>query len=92
MLSVQRCVVPEPLRIIILAPKLLNSVKPLSNTVQTPADTIVSNPEPAPSQAPGPVEEDAMLFCPVCSLRLESRKCKLFCGRCGYYMSCADYY
>jgi hypothetical protein len=36
--------------------------------------------------------EDAMLFCPVCSTRLESRKCKLFCERCGYYMSCADYY
>jgi hypothetical protein len=36
--------------------------------------------------------EDPMLFCPVCSMRLESRKCKLFCERCGYYMSCADYY
>jgi hypothetical protein len=33
-----------------------------------------------------------MLFCPVCSMKLESRKCKLFCARCGYYMSCADYY
>ena len=37
-------------------------------------------------------EEEPMLFCPVCSMRLESRKCKLFCERCGYYMSCADYY
>jgi hypothetical protein len=25
-------------------------------------------------------------------LRLEQRKCKLFCPQCGYYMSCADYY
>jgi hypothetical protein len=33
-----------------------------------------------------------MLFCPVCNLHLVSRKCKLFCERCGYYMSCADYY
>ena len=33
-----------------------------------------------------------LLYCPVCSLRLDSRKCKLYCGRCGYYMSCADYY
>jgi hypothetical protein len=40
------------------------------------------------------VETDAepMLYCPVCSTKLESRKCKLFCARCGYYMSCADYY
>jgi hypothetical protein len=36
--------------------------------------------------------EDPMLYCPVCSLRLAERKCKLFCERCGYYMSCSDYY
>ena len=30
-----------------------------------------------------------MLFCPVCSTRLTSRKCKLICEKCGYYMSCA---
>jgi hypothetical protein len=41
--------------------------------------------EPAP-------DEPALLFCPVCSTRLESRKCKLFCAQCGYYLSCADYY
>jgi len=36
--------------------------------------------------------EDASRFCPVCSQRLESRRCKLICNICGYYMSCADYY
>jgi hypothetical protein len=35
--------------------------------------------------------EDASRYCPVCSQRLESRRCKLICNRCGYYMSCADY-
>ena len=39
-----------------------------------------------------PVYEDASRFCPVCSQRLESRRCKLVCNVCGYYMSCADYY
>ncbi len=39
-----------------------------------------------------PEEDEPMLWCPVCSARLEQRKCKLFCERCGYYMSCADYY
>jgi hypothetical protein len=38
------------------------------------------------------VREDASRFCPVCSQRLESRRCKLICCVCGYYMSCADYY
>lgn len=37
-------------------------------------------------------EKEPMLFCPVCSLRLSERKCKLYCERCGYFMSCADYY
>jgi hypothetical protein len=36
--------------------------------------------------------EDASRYCPVCSQRLESRRCKLVCAVCGYYMSCADYY
>jgi hypothetical protein len=38
------------------------------------------------------IDFEPMLYCPVCSLRLAERKCKLFCERCGYYMSCADYY
>jgi hypothetical protein len=37
-------------------------------------------------------QEDASRYCPVCSQRLESRRCKLVCSACGYYMSCADYY
>ena len=47
--------------------------------------------EPVAKQAKGP-QEDPSLFCPTCSERLEELKCKLFCRRCGYYMSCADYY
>jgi hypothetical protein len=48
---------------------------------------------PAAVEAAAPVsQEEPMLYCPVCSLRLAPRKCKLLCERCGYYMSCADYY
>jgi len=36
--------------------------------------------------------DEPMLYCPVCSQRLAERRCKLLCERCGYYMSCADYY
>jgi len=52
-------------------------------------------PEPktdAQSAAQSPSDEEPMLYCPVCSVRLAQRKCKLFCPQCGYYMSCADYY
>jgi hypothetical protein len=30
--------------------------------------------------------------CPTCSNRLTGHRCKLVCGCCGYYLSCADYY
>jgi hypothetical protein len=44
-----------------------------------------------PSRHQPKSSDEPMLYCPVCSLRLEERKCKLFCPQCGYYMSCADY-
>jgi len=44
------------------------------------------------SETSSPPQEDASRYCPVCSQRLESRRCKLICNLCGYYMSCADYY
>ena len=52
---------------------------------QSPSDSSLETAAP-------PSDREPMLYCPVCSLRLTERKCKLFCERCGYYMSCADYY
>lgn len=53
----------------------------------TPPETI-----PAHPVLKEPPAEEPMLYCPVCSEKLIPRKCKLLCARCGYYMSCADYY
>src|SRR5260370_24884958 len=51
----------------------------------------VSETEPE-QPAPPRNEDEPMLYCPVCSTRLTEMKCTLICTRCGYYMSCADYY
>jgi hypothetical protein len=50
-------------------------------------------PDAEPEQQPDATDsEEPMLYCPRCSARLTAHKCKLICERCGYYMSCADYY
>jgi hypothetical protein len=40
-----------------------------------------------------PVDDPATLIltCANCGLAMDERKCKLIC-RCGYFLSCSDYY
>ena len=47
--------------------------------------------DPETGAAPMP-DAEPMMYCPVCNQHLEQHKCKLVCKRCGYYMSCADFY
>ena len=46
-----------------------------------------SVPEPRSAVDPGLV----MLTCANCGAAMDERKCKLIC-RCGYFLSCSDYY
>jgi hypothetical protein len=59
--------------------------------MQEPADTAPRESATGPTPAE-PGAETPSSYCPVCSERLQARKCKLFCPVCGYYMSCSDYY
>jgi hypothetical protein len=62
----------------------------------TPARRVIIGIFVKESDSPQPAarndESEPMLYCPVCSTRLTERKCKLLCEKCGYYLSCADYY
>lgn len=45
-------------------------------------------------EAAPPVEVDpgaVILTCANCGAAMDERKCKLIC-RCGYFLSCSDYY
>jgi hypothetical protein len=57
-----------------------------------PAEETTASLPPSEEARPRTDADEPMLYCPVCSTRLNQRKCKLFCEQCGYYMSCADYY
>ena len=48
-----------------------------------PANSTAENAPPAP--------EFPNQFCPVCSSRLESHRCKMVCRQCGYFMSCSEF-
>ncbi len=46
----------------------------------------------APDHRPPATENEFPLqFCPMCSMRLESRHCKMVCARCGFFMSCSEF-
>lgn len=55
-------------------------------------EPIVFLPDPAPGAGEAEVDPAAVLLtCANCGARMDERKCKLIC-RCGYFLSCSDYY
>lgn len=48
-------------------------------------------PSSNPNELPTPPAHHQQI-CPNCSQTLTGHHCKLVCTRCGYYLSCSDYY
>jgi hypothetical protein len=54
-----------------------------------PPIRFLEDPDAAPD---APVDPAALILtCANCGAAMDERKCKLIC-RCGYFLSCSDYY
>jgi hypothetical protein len=52
-----------------------------------PSILVLEDPDPPAATDP----EALILTCANCGAAMDERKCKLIC-RCGYFLSCSDYY
>ncbi len=66
-----------PIRTIVVPPLLLRDDAGPGNRVSEPLEAV----DPAA----------LLLTCANCGAAMDERKCKLIC-RCGYFLSCSDYY
>jgi hypothetical protein len=58
-----------------------------ARSVETSQIAFLDDPDPPVEADPGAV----VLTCANCGATMDERKCKLIC-RCGYFLSCSDYY
>ena len=62
---------------------------------KTDQDEPGKGPSGLPGHRPGSAaqaEARVMRVCPNCSAELQEVRCKLSCPRCGFFLSCSDYY
>ena len=52
---------------------------------------LIDDTEPVAAEAAETDPGLLMLTCANCGATMDERKCKLIC-RCGYFLSCSDYY
>ncbi|HET9345696.1 MAG TPA: hypothetical protein VFO05_08340 [Candidatus Limnocylindrales bacterium] len=63
-----------------------------SPAAAVPAIVLLADEAPVADEAADVADPAAVLLtCANCGATMDERKCKLIC-RCGYFLSCSDYY
>jgi hypothetical protein len=68
---------------------MTDSPIPAGRTADLPASLPIVWLDPDGAAEPDPAA--VILTCANCGAAMDERKCKLIC-RCGYFLSCSDYY
>jgi hypothetical protein len=75
----------------------MSSTGPSSGSLRNPSARDAGA-HPAPptailgNLAPASQKKDASSICPNCSTELRGQRCKVVCKKCGFYLSCSDFY
>lgn len=63
-----------------------------------PLDSAVNSSATAPgamktaTAIPAELKQDVSSICPNCSTELRVHRCRVVCKKCGFYLSCSDFY
>ena len=68
---------------------MVDDVTPPGALPPVPLIRFLEDPDAAPGDSADPAA--LILTCANCGAAMDERKCKLIC-RCGYFLSCSDYY